>query len=137
LSGEGAFLYGGRWNFPKTRMLYTASSGSLSLLEMLVHLPNYQIDTPFALITIEIPDQNFPRLEIEKLPQGWNSFSSFEVSRMAGFEAFNKFKSLGLFVPSVVMSLDFNFLIDPLHPDFSKIKIVDQMEYTLEKRFRK
>jgi RES domain-containing protein len=37
-SGDGARLYGGRWNAPGVAMVYTAQSLSLAQLELLVHL---------------------------------------------------------------------------------------------------
>lgn len=36
--GEGAYRFGGRWNTPGTRIMYTASTLPLALLEVLVHL---------------------------------------------------------------------------------------------------
>ena len=137
LSGEGAAIYGGRWNFPKTRALYTSTNPSLCLLEMLVHLPNYQIDIPFVLVTLEVPEYKFPKLEIKSLKTGWDSFSSWDLSRSISTKVFTAKKCLGLLVPSVVMNLDFNLVLDPLHSDFPKVTIVEKLPYKLEERFKK
>jgi RES domain-containing protein len=137
LSGEGAALFGGRWNFPKTRALYTSTNPSLCLLEMLVHLPNYQIDIPFILVTLEVPESKFPKLDIKSLKTGWDSFASLDISRSISTKVFQTEKCLGLLTPSVVMNLDFNLVLDPLHPDFSKVRLVEKLPYKLEERFIK
>jgi len=137
LSGEGAALYGGRWNFPKTRALYTSTNPSLCLLEMLVHLPNYQIDIPFVLVTLEVPEYKFPKLDIKSLKTGWDSFASLDVSRTISTKVFAVEKCLGLLVPSVVMNLDYNLVLNPQHTDFSKVRIVEKLPYQLEERFKK
>jgi len=136
LSGEGAALYGGRWNFPKTRALYTSTNPSLCLLEMLVHLPNYQIDTPFILITLEVPDVQISKVDLKDLKEGWDSFSSLEVSRKMAAKIMAEDKYLGLLVPSVVMNLDYNLVVNPLHDDFHKVRMLDKLNYTLENRFK-
>ena len=104
---------------------------------MLVHLPNYQIDTPFILVSLDIPDSQIPKIEVKKLTAGWDSFSSLEVSRLTATKKFADERCLAILVPSVVMNLDFNLVINPLHNDFSKVKIVDKLTYKLEMRFNK
>lgn len=72
LDGEGARLYGGRWNFPGTPVVYTASSLALAALEVLVHVDTDLAPTDLFAIAIDVPD----RLQIETitramLPANW------------------------------------------------------------------
>jgi len=137
LSGEGAAIYGGRWNFPKTKTLYTSCNPSLCLLEMLVHLPGYQIDTQFILVTLDVPEIEIQQLELKTLPSGWDSLSSLEVSRAVATIKFAENKCLGILVPSVVMNLDYNLVLNPLHQSYLNVRIVNKMPYQLQERFVK
>ena len=67
LDGEGARLFGGRWNSPGRPMIYTAASPSLAVLEVLVHLdlPIDLMPDDYRLLAIEIPDD----APIERLDQ--------------------------------------------------------------------
>jgi len=42
-TGEGARRYGGRWNSKGYAAVYTSGSISLAILEVLVHIPIYDI----------------------------------------------------------------------------------------------
>ena len=65
LSGEGAKLYGGRWNSPGRAVIYAASCGALAALEYRVHVKTPP--TNLLLIRIEVPD-TLPLEEIPSVP---------------------------------------------------------------------
>src|SRR5665213_3114986 len=75
LSGTGARLYGGRWNSEGKSAIYLASSRSLAVLEVLVHLPPLMIPDNYCLVEIEVPDNSITHIEIEDLPHNWKDIS--------------------------------------------------------------
>ena len=72
LSGEGARLYGGRWNLKGTPVLYTSDSTALATLETLVHSPLHLMPNNRSIITLNLPDDLAVRdLSTEDLPSKW------------------------------------------------------------------
>lgn len=108
LDGEGARLYGGRWNSPGSAIVYTASSLSLAILETRVHLRRMPVD--YVRLTIEISDPRFlPHLvDREQLPSGWQLDG--ELTRRIGDAHFSQTPMVPLQVPSVVVEMEWNLL---------------------------
>ena len=133
ISGNGARLFGGRWNSKGIPVLYTSNHISLSVLELLVHNKNYaSYRSPF-LISISIPDTIFPVVTTaEKLTAGWQS--NIDYTRWIGDQFIRVNHSLVLQVPSSIIPQENNFLINPLHNDFKKIKIASAELFELDKR---
>jgi RES domain-containing protein len=131
LSGEGAYQYGGRWNSPRNRMLYTSSRRSLAMLEILVH---WQRPTPppdYVVVVLFIPDA----LVSDSIPNiitDWRHNQQW--SKEVGDQWLKEKESLLLKVPSVVVPAESNYLINPLHQDASFIKIVDVEPFSFDKR---
>jgi RES domain-containing protein len=133
ISGNGASLFGGRWNSKGNPVLYTSHNISLSVLELLVHNKNYVSYKNPYLISISIPDYIIPVVTAaEKLVTGWNSKPGY--TRRIGDQFLNETSSLVLQVPSSIISQENNLLINPLHPDFKKVKIIDTVLFELDKR---
>ncbi len=111
LSGEGARLYGGRWNNPGLAIVYTASSLSLAILETRVHLRRLPID--YISLTIEIPDADYRPHEIEPavLGAGWRKNEA--ATRRVGDAHFTATPLIPLKVPSVVVDTEWNILFSP------------------------
>jgi RES domain-containing protein len=132
LSGFGAEMYGGRWNFPGTRAVYTAGSRSLSMLEMLVHLDlTYQMPKDRIMCTLHIPD-TVTIHELE-LPLDWDKtpYGSSTQSLFPDF-AMDRTKTV-LKVPSAVIPEEHNFILNPLAEDFYKIKVEHIKEIELSR----
>ena len=131
--GEGAQRYGGRWNHKGIPIVYVAGSLSLAALELLVHLESSQILSIYASIAIEFDDHLCLRLEPSHLPADWTDCPASDSTRNIGTAWFNSGDSVILAVPSVIVPVETNYLINPLHPDFKKIKIggPEQFEYDL------
>jgi RES domain-containing protein len=108
LSGEGARLYGGRWNSPGTGVVYTASSLALAILETRVHLQQMPID--YVRLTIEISDTLVPPHEVTigELDRGWRTDTA--LTRRVGDAHFLKSPLIPLKVPSVVVDTEWNLL---------------------------
>ncbi len=132
LSGKGAEIAGGRWNSRGNAMLYTSQSIALSVTEIAVHTPLGITPKDYSLIHIELPDSEI--FEVKKLPSDWQTFPHADSTQKIGDEFLKKNKFLTLKVPSAVVQGDFNYLINPMHPDFSKIKILKIEKFSFDER---
>jgi RES domain-containing protein len=122
-TGEGARLNGGRWNLPGKPVVYTSSSLSLATLEVLVHLEDpVAFGKMFSWFSLEIPPETVETVEAESLPDGWNDDTS-RLSRAIGDAWLASSRSAALAVPSAVTPGEWNYLLNPAHPDFTKIPI--------------
>ncbi len=121
-SGEGARLFGGRWNRPGKSLVYTAESRSLALLEMLVQ--DDPLRAHYVLIPAHVPDMvSREEMDINALPAGWRNQEERTQLQALGASWLRESRSCVLAVPSAVVPAELNFLINPLHPDFTRIKL--------------
>lgn len=118
LSGTGAYLHGGRWNSPGTRMLYTAENNVLSAFEVALRVPLDQISKNYVMIPVDVPDEG--EVYIPRLPSQWNI--DLEASRQLGDAFAKEGKYLLMKVPSALISDSFNYLINPGHVLIKKVK---------------
>ena len=133
ISGAGAKLRGARWNMPGTGMLYTAENISLSALEILVHIGLSDIRNLYHQLAIFIPDDTIIKeINTHKLKPGW--FEDEEYTSFMGTEFIKTNNSLVLKVPSAIIAEEHNFLVNPNHPDFKKIKIKKSKPFTFDER---
>jgi len=136
LSGTGAALYGARWNSRKMYMLYTAQSPSLALLEAVVHLGKLP-EKGYCMATIEIPDSIAPVVAPDKLPENWYANPSPDILKTIGDDFIRAGKYLAMPVPSVVMMEECNYLINPFHVLFDKVKILSEKPVRIDNRIFK
>jgi RES domain-containing protein len=135
--GEGARRFGGRWNHKGTPVVYTASSMSLAALEMLVHLSAPEILIRYVSIPIEFDDSLCIRLDPKSLPRNWRNSPPLIATRDVGTEWVNNGASAILAVPSAMVPAEWNFLINPKHPDFRKVSIGGQQPFKYDPRLLK
>ena len=134
ISGIGSTLVSGRWHQAgKTPILYTSGNVSLAILECLVHLPSAVKPPDLVLITLDVPDKSIVKVETKDLPENWNKKGYFETVQRWGTTWLQGLSSLAVIVPSVT-SPDYNILVNPSHPDFSHVKIMDSRQITLDDR---
>ncbi|MEH0198308.1 RES family NAD+ phosphorylase [Caulobacter sp. CCNWLY153] len=126
LDGEGARLYGGRWNSPGRPMLYAAASPSLAVLEVLVHLdlPPDLLPLDYRLLWIHVPD-DAPSLALEAVPR--DSVAIGDAFLIAG-------EALCLRVPSQVVPQEINTLINPRHPAFAGVRVEREEPFRFDPR---
>jgi len=121
-SGEGARLFGGRWNSPGVLVVYTSSTKALAALESLVHL-NPQVLFKYVAIPIEFDKALLEVLPVKTLPIDWQVEPPAPSSKAVGDDWVRKTRSAVLALPSVIISGERNYLLNPTHPDFKKISI--------------
>ena len=119
LDGEGARLYGGRWNSAGRPMIYCAASPSLAVLEVLVHLDLSPDLMPldYHLLSIEIPD-DAPLMRLATRPE------AAAECLAVGDEFLRRGEELALLVPSAIVPQEINALVNPRHPAAARVATV-------------
>ena len=122
-SGTGAKDYGGRWNNPGTAIVYTAGSISLAMLEMLVHLQTHDLIRRYVIFEVSFEDTLMKSITAAKLPKAWRRSPSSARVRQVGDDWVAGGDSAILQLPSAIVPSEWNYLLNPEHPDFAKITI--------------
>jgi len=126
-----------RWNSAGNNMIYTTGSVSLACLENVVHRSGEGLSVPFKILHIEIPDDpGIERISATGLPENWTDFTSVHITRMIGDNWLKSMKSAVLRVPSAIIPQESNYLINPAHRDFTKIRIANTQDFNFDKRIK-
>jgi RES domain-containing protein len=133
-TGEGARIYGGRWNSRGTAVIYVSEHESLAALELLVHLTPLIPDARYLSFRLEWEDKLTSQLSVKNLPPNWNAEPPGLETMQIGDEWVRTGKSVAIAVPSVLSASEMNYLLNPKHPDFKKIKISEPLEYRFDSR---
>ena len=131
--GEGARRSGGRWNSAGTAVVYTSATLSLALVETLVHLPSGVLPA-FVAVRLEIDDSLVTALEDKDLPRDWRSEPAPLSTRAIGDRWVLANTSAVLRVPSVVVPMEFNYVLNPRHPGFARVVIGTPMPFPFDPR---
>jgi RES domain-containing protein len=133
-SGSGARIYGGRWNSRGVPVVYASSSLALAAIELFVHLePNQQPEDLVAIAAALPAGEPARRLEPKELPRNWSS-NNFEPLRGIGDKWIREKSSLAIEVPSAALRMEWNVLVNPLHPAIAKIKIERPQAFRFDAR---
>ena len=123
-SGEGARRYGGRWNRKGVPLVYTAGSQSLAMLEMLVQ--DQPLRARYLMIPAKVPtDLAIARVTTGQLDPDWRDAAALEALRALGTQWAEGLTTAVLAVPSAVVPAETNYLLNPRHPDFARIRVGD------------
>lgn len=133
--GEGARRYGGRWNLPGTRLIYTAQSQALAVLEVLVHLDSPELLKKYVLLEVSIEQSLVHDLDVSLLPKNWRAEPAPAKVRAIGEDWVSSGTSVGLRVPSTLVPGESNFLLNPQHPDFHKLRTAAPIPFEFDRRF--
>ena len=132
-SGEGARLYGGRWNRKGMPMVYTAGSQSLAMLEMLVQ--DEPLRARYVMVPATLPrNLKIDRVTPDQLPADWRHLGARKQLQAIGIDWAKRGSSSVLAVPSVVIPTETNYLLNPLHPSFARIVIGKPEEFVTDLR---
>ena len=133
-SGEGARLYGGRWNSPGVSVVYTAQSQSLAALELLVHLEISDVLHEYVVIEARFDASLITRLAKSDLPQNWRASPAPASARAIGDAWLAEEPSPVLELPSAVIPAENIFLLNPQHSAFAKIVIGNPLAFEFDPR---
>jgi RES domain-containing protein len=122
--GTGARLFGGRWNPRGIAVVYTAGSLSLAALEMFVHVDAQDAPDDLVAIPADIPDSVARReLRLTNLPKTWRRTPAPGTLQGIGQRWARELKTAVLVVPSALLPQEHNYLLNPGHVDFPRIRI--------------
>lgn len=133
-TGESARRNGGRWNSPRTALVYTSQARSLALLEILAHLGSPAVLTSYVLIECRFDPGLVIPLQRAILSKNWQTFPSPPALQVLGDQWVKLGHSAVLEVPSVLVPQESNYLLNPAHADFRKIEILDPVPFRLDMR---
>lgn len=136
LSGYGASLNGQRWNSKWTEVVYTSQTRALANSEVAVHISLGILPADYHMVTIDIPNSvKICELKNSELPLGWDSIPFRPNSQHIGDQFVKENRCAVLKVPSVVVKGEFNFILNPKHSDFKKIKITNTEPFPFDPRY--
>jgi RES domain-containing protein len=136
VSGEGARLYGGRWNPPGFPVIYTSHSRALAVLETFVHLALEARELHFLLYELTLPKEAHLR-EYEGPRSTWRQPGSPQKTQDAGREWLMEGRALALIVPSGIVPHETNVVVNVRHPQFTRLQISKPEPFSLDDRLLK
>lgn len=133
--GEGARLYGGRWNSKGNACVYLASSESLAMLEVMVHIEDYALLEKYTLIEVSLNGDDLLQLPKDEWPTNWRVDPAPSSTAEIGDSWLESQSSLALVIPSVVVPRETNYLLDPRHPNFAaRVARATEVDFAPDKR---
>ncbi|NLO03593.1 MAG: RES family NAD+ phosphorylase [Bacteroidales bacterium] len=136
LTGRGAAMFGGRWNKKGSPVLYTGENKEIALLETLVHTPSLLIPE-LDILTLDIPDNSITAIEITDLPKNWAVYPAPVILSEIGERWVRESKTIALKVPSCIIYSAHNYILNCRHPEYSKIRLIDQKRFKFDTRLIK
>lgn len=156
IDGKGGLFTQGRWHYKGTRIVYASENRSLAILENLVHINKQQfIPKDYVLLTLKIDDRlesyeinieheledmrnssSIPVTIKHAVSDAWNWSDHPEITRFIMHQLFKKEKYAIYKVPSAIVSGEYNYILNPLHKDFSSIHIYDKSQFQLDNRLK-
>lgn len=121
--GEGARLYGGRWNSPGVAAIYASESRALATLEVLAGLQTNSPLPEYVLIPAKFDDSLVLAIEFEELPEDWRKNPPSPSTQRLGDDWIAHGESAVLKVPSALVPQESNYVFNPRHPSFSEVRI--------------
>ena len=135
MAGEGARLFGGRWNPPGMAAVYLAESRALAALEILVHAPREAISLEWRLIEVEVPEPWIESVTAANLPVDWQARPSSPGAQQFGSRWLQQGSAATLKLPSVIIPEEHILLLNPLHPQAARLKVSEPVEFRFDPRF--
>lgn len=135
-SGEGARLAGGRWNLAGTPLVYTSESLSLAALETFVHLQPVDKRIRYVWFQVSIP-ANVSIDKLTSIPKSWRDSPPSEATQSAGSRWVKHAAAAALRAPSILVPGEHNVLLNPLHPQFKRLKISKPQPFEFDGRLWK
>ena len=136
---HGLFASGraARWNSNDVKMVYTASSRSLACLENVVHRSQAGLSQLFSVLTINCPETvKIKAIAISALPANWTDYEQMAITQKIGDDWIKDSSSAILKVPSSIIEEEFNYLLNPEHDDFKKIKLLKFAPFVFDSRIK-
>ena len=132
LKGEGGVRFGGRWHTKGKPVIYTAEHPALAMLEILVNIPTGNLPGNYRLLEIAMPDGT--AIDVAEPKAKWQD--DLSITRRSGDSWLIERKSAVLKVPSALLPHTYNYLINPLHADARKFRVLSAQDYPFDRRLK-
>lgn len=135
--GNGSLKTSGRWHHKGTQVAYASEHPGVAVLEKLVWLERYEVarESDYVLLPLQIdPDDHLETLDESDLPDDWDAFPHPEATRDLGTRWFEMERSAVLAVPSAVLPVAKNYLINPFHPDSHELERGEPVSFSWDAR---
>lgn len=132
--GKAAQRFGGRWNRPGRRAIYASATKSLALLEVLVHVDVGRPLPALVAFAFDVDDRLIDHLPAGRLPRFWRTSRGLLATQGIGDEWLASGKSLALAVPSAIVPEETNYLLNPLHSAFDRLRFGRPIPFLLDPR---
>lgn len=134
MTGEGARLFGGRWNPQGVAAVYLAESRALAALEILVHAPREALPLDWSMIEVEVPDGAIEQADMKSLPGDWRNLPSSPGARRFGERWLKTRAGLAMKLPSVIVPEEYAVLLNPLHPSAAQARVIGIHSFRFDTR---
>lgn len=136
LSGYGSYLFGGRWNSKQVYALYATEHISLAVLEIVVNYDRVAspLKPSFHLLELELPSEedSIAVIQGKNLKKDWQKDIGY--TQFIGDQFLNQGSHFIMKMPSAVIPEEYNFLLNPAHPEFKLLKMIAQRKYGFDQR---
>jgi RES domain-containing protein len=138
-SGFGAYKTPGRWHHRGNRVIYTSAAASLAALEFLAHLDPDIIPSDISLLEIEVPED----ISVEKLDDpaklnpNWRRIHLSVELQDFGTQWLLECRTVILAIPSAIIPIETNYLLNPVHPEFSRVSLINEAPFAFDPRLLK
>ena len=134
--GEGAYRYGGRWSSPGVRLAYASEHLSLAMIEYFVHLGRDDLPPDLVVAAADVPaDVSRAYVAAGRLPATWRQTPAPSELATIGDRFARRRRDAILVVPSALAPDEFNWLLNPGHPDFRRVRIHPPEPFSYDARF--
>ena len=133
-TGKGPWRYGGRWNSPGVRVVYVSEHQSTAALEIFVHRVPFVVEEEYKAFQLEWPDSLMEIFPVKKLPVNWRISPPPAQAMEIGDRWVQERRSVVLALPSTISPADTNFLLNPDHANFKRIRIHPPIDYDFDPR---
>ncbi|MDO3624717.1 RES family NAD+ phosphorylase [Mucilaginibacter sp. BT774] len=138
LKGSGV---DGRWNSHGQYVIYTGGTLALSCLEKLAHTSGTSLYAGnFSVTMYRVPDtmkiKEIKLIELVKHNPEWTKVINYPYTQAIGDKWLTERDTAILKVPSAIIDLEYNYLLNPVHPDFRQIKIAAIKPFTFDSRLK-
>jgi len=136
LDGRGGLVVAGRWHTPRRLVAYASESLALASLEVLVHCDVDLLPSDLVAVEVDVPAKvRVGEIKLKELPRAWRRHPAPPRLQEMGNDWLDRGRTAVLRVPSALVPTESNFFVNPLHPDFSELRVVRRLKFAFDERF--
>lgn len=136
LDGRGGLIVAGRWHTPRRLVTYASDSLALASLEVLVHCDVDLLPSDLVAVEVEVPAKlKMHEVKVGDLPRMWRKHPAPRRLQAIGNDWLDRGRTPILRVPSALVPTESNYLVNPMHPAFSELRVVRRFKFAFDERF--